>query len=105
MGAHSGNRAIIQHNNHIRFPVSYTHLSGNLRESQERPWQLSVGWSGQDVDMLATLPQEGEDMLLRYTLSQDQQDGTQTISQRMHLLSAEAGESYDSAAELSLIHI
>lgn len=38
-------------------------------------------------------------MLLRYTLSQDQQDGTQTISQRMHLLSAEAGESYDSAAE------
>lgn len=76
-----------------------TIISGNLRESQERPWQLSVGWSGQDVDMLATLPQEGEDMLLRYTLSQDQQDGTQTISQRMHLLSAEAGESYDSAAE------
>lgn len=74
-------------------------LAGEPQPGEERPWQLTLGWKNQGVDMLVTLPQGAEDVLLRYTLSQSMQEGRHKLAQRMHLLGGDAGESYDIMAQ------
>ena len=76
-----------------------TVIAASLRDSAQRPWMLSLGWDDRGVDALATLPLDTEDVLLRYTLSTDEQEDAQTLFQRLHVLNAAAGEGYDTAAE------
>ena len=74
-------------------------LAGEPGPGEERPWQLALGWKDQGVDILVTLPQGAEDLLLRYTLSQNTQEGGHALAQRVHLLAGDAGESYDVMAQ------
>lgn len=78
-------------------PVGAT-VSGNSRESSERPWQLTMGWQDKDFDLLVTVPQGAEDLLVRYTLDTEARENETQMDQLFHVLRGGEGQSYAAAA-------
>lgn len=72
-------------------------VSGGMRDSQERPWQLTLGWDDASLDLLATVPDGSDDWLMRYTGVFGAADGTET--QQLRLLCCPAGTGYDAASQ------